>query len=246
MKRSPQICIIVPVFNEAKRLRVESYQDFLENNSYCHFIFVDDASQDSSFTFLQRLKEKFPKQVLIFKNPINLGKANTIYQGLILAQTWAPFAIVGYWDADLSTPLEEIPLLLTSILEKPQCILVMGSRRNTHENQIHPRFWRHIIGRGFATISSLLFSLPYYDTQCGAKLLHAPHAYSICHKPFISRWLVDIEIILRLQVSFPQGVIREIPVSSWVYQMGSSLKFLDIGKIINELRKVYIYYKYKK
>ena len=245
MKEPYPICIIIPVYNEEKRFKSLAFQEFIEKTPHIFFVFIDDASDDHSYLLIRNLHKKYPYQTATLKNVSNKGKANSIHKGFMYAKSWMEFNVIGYWDADLSTPLEEISLLLEALRNDPNCIVCMGSRKSTSENNIYRLHWRHLLGRGFTFVSSRLFALPFYDTQCGAKLIRTPFAYQVCEEPFVSRWLVDIEILLRLKDLYPEGKFCEVVLRSWTHQPGSKMRIKDLWKIIYEIRKVYIYFKNK-
>src|SRR5438132_292008 len=82
----------------------------------------------------------------------------------------ARWPIIGYWDADLSTPLDQVDRLLAALRDDPQCRLAMGSRVKRLGADIMRRPSRHILGRIFATFASGILGFGVYDSQCGAKL----------------------------------------------------------------------------
>ena len=77
---------------------------------------------------------------------------------------------IGYLDADLATPIEEIDNLLNIIKTDSKKEVVFASRIQLIGNEIKRNFFRHFIGRIFATCVSLLLKIKIYDTQCGAKI----------------------------------------------------------------------------
>ena len=77
------------------------------------------------------------------------------------------FEIIGYLDADLATPLEEIPYLLRFFDEEYEAVI--GSRVKRLGTQIHRKLPRHYMGRIFATLASVMLNIKAYDSQCGAK-----------------------------------------------------------------------------
>jgi hypothetical protein len=114
--------------------------------------------------------------------------------------------------------------------------MVCGSRVKRMGATIHRYAVRHIIGRVFATFISWSLRLPFYDTQCGAKLFLVEDVrQGIFEQPFLSRWLVDVEIIKRLQrhMGYEKSYIRiyEYPLSEWREVGQSRIKFSDMLKI---------------
>src|SRR5204862_482251 len=75
--------------------------------------------------------------------------------------------VVGYVDADLSTPVAEVARLLDE-MEQRGVAVVMGARVALLGTAIQRRALRHYLGRLFATAASIILGLPVYDTQCGA------------------------------------------------------------------------------
>jgi hypothetical protein len=69
--------------------------------------------------------------------------------------------------------------------------------------QIERSFVRHVLGRVFVTVASSLLKLYAYDTQCGAKLFRRDAVGSLFGGEFVSRWLFDIELYLRLRTLSP-------------------------------------------
>ena len=157
--------------------------------------------------------------------------------------------IVGYVDADLSTPVGEILRLLAE-LERRRAVVVMGARVALLGTTIRRQPHRHYLGRLFATAASVVLGLPVYDTQCGAKFFRAtPTLGGALATPFRSRWIFDVELAGRLLLGaggtppLRAGDFLEVPLQQWTDVSGSKLGALhmmraawDLVVIAGELR----------
>ena len=132
-------------------------------------LMVDDGSTDDTPLVIERLRQRHPRRVLTLRLGTNVGKAEAVRRGMQLAIRRRA-TLAGYWDADLATPLDAIPRLRSVLEERPELLLVMGSRVALLGREIRRRWRRHLLGRAFATAASCVLGLPVYDTQCGAKL----------------------------------------------------------------------------
>ena len=106
--------------------------------------------------------------------------------------------LVGFFDADLATPLGAIDDFLAVLRDRPEVEFVLGSRVMLMGRDIRRKATRHYFGRVFATAVSHALDLPVYDTQCGAKILRANAATAtLFDPPFRSPWIFDVELIAR-------------------------------------------------
>src|SRR5687768_8123769 len=102
------VCLVVPCYNEERRLDVPAFERFLEASPEVSFCFVNDGSRDRTQSVLNALQTAHESSVLAVDMPQNVGKAEAVRQGMLRAHGWKPFAFIGYWDADLATPLEAV------------------------------------------------------------------------------------------------------------------------------------------
>lgn len=239
-------CLVVPCYNEAERLSTDQFVSFANEHSSIHFCFVDDGSMDHTLEVIRNLCSKVDEQAFFLSLKKNSGKAEAVRQGMLLAIE-RNYDRVGYWDADLATPLNAILELNKILNEKPEADLVMGARVKLMGRKIVRREFRHYAGRVFATMASMVLRLPVYDTQCGAKLLRVrKHTKSVLEKPFISRWIFDVELIARLAAQWKQenpGTntqthIYEYPLHEWVDIVGSKIRLRDIVKTGIDIIKI--------
>ena len=241
--------IVVPCYNEEQRFPVSQFQMFLSAPpADVHFLFVNDGSRDGTLTVLRRLEAEFPALVSVLDQSRNMGKAEAVRSGMLAAIAKGT-SITGFWDADLATPLAEIPRLLTVLGDRPLVEMLLGSRVRLLGNSVHRKTFRHYSGRVFATLASLTLRLPVYDTQCGAKFFRVNYSLrEMLEQPFISRWIFDVELLARyLVIRRRQSTewdntspgIHEEPLHTWHDVDGSKLKPSDSIKAIGELYAIH-------
>lgn len=222
--------IVVPCYNEAKRLDRSAFTRFVDGSTGVRLLFVDDGSTDGTPHMLNGLCAARPDRIEWLRLSANRGKAEAVRVGMLSAiDRGAGYA--GYWDADLSTPLDVVGRFMQILDDTPWLELVMGSRVQLLGRRIERRPLRHYLGRVFATAASLTLGLKVYDTQCGAKLFRVtPGVAKLFVQPFVSRWTFDVEIIARMvrqrsgkRLAPAEEVIRECPLMEWRDVSGSKL-----------------------
>lgn len=232
-----KVTIIIPFYNEEKRIVLESFHQIFKNSSQYDFILVDDGSTDNTNTILGEFKNKFPN-LTILKLYKNVGKAEAI-RAAVLSISNTDF--IAYYDADLATPFSELDKLIQFSIQNPNYKMIMGARIKLIGNGVKRSLTRHYFGRIFATIvSQFVLKVAVYDTQCGAKVIDFETAKPIFSKPFISKWLFDVELLKRLQKSHNlKEVVKEIPLEKWEEIGSSKIKRTDFFKIPFELFQIY-------
>ncbi len=224
------IAIVIPCFNEEARLDLEEFSKFLSHSQGIRLIFVDDGSTDGTATMLTRLAELDPQRVEVLRLERNSGKAEAVRRGIQSALA-SPARYVGFWDADLATPLETIDRFREVLDRQPAVQMVIGSRVQLLGRQIERSPVRHYLGRVFATVVSIALGLRVYDTQCGAKLFRrSPDVEEVFREPFAAGWVFDVEILARLTALARRegrppldATIVEYPLEKWRHVAGSKL-----------------------
>lgn len=225
--------VVIPCYNEAARLKSEEFVAAVGAYPGVQFLFVDDGSRDGTDRVLEALAARDPGRLHWLKLEQNQGKAEAVRQGLVQALAM-PVDLVGFFDADLATPLGEIPLLAVPF-DDPDILMVMASRVAMLGRAIERSTWRHYTGRFFATFASLLLGLRVYDTQCGAKLFRRTDAVrEVFDRPFMSSWAFDVEILARLlrlerdqKIPAVTRAVVEVPLRQWTDVRGSKIGFTD-------------------
>ena len=238
--------IVVPCYNEASRLLGDEFSRFVSQNPEVHILFVDDGSTDATPARLNEIAGSNPKAFDVISEPSNRGKAEAVRRGMNQAfDAGARYA--GYWDADLATPLAEIPHFIATLDADPSLEALFGSRVQLLGRTIQRDAVRHYLGRVSATAISLTLGLPVYDTQCGAKLFRAsPDCRALFAEPFLTRWVFDVEILARMLEAQrasggpgPAETVREVPLSEWRDVAGSKVAPLDFFRCLQELVRIY-------
>jgi len=221
--------VVVPCFNEAKRLDTEAFLLGLREQPALEFLFVDDGSSDGTGRVVAEIVARCPERVHFERLATNSGKAEAVRLGLQRAFALGP-ECVGYLDADLATPVAELAPMADAF-EDSAVLMVLASRVALLGRDVRRSAWRHYGGRGFATAASLILGLKVYDTQCGAKLFrNCDPVRRLFERPFISSWAFDVEILARLlrleqagQVLPVTRSVVEVPVRRWSDVAGSKI-----------------------
>lgn len=234
------LTVVVPCYNEADRLDAAPLLAFIDGHADASFLLVNDGSSDGTAAVLDRLAAERPGRIRALQLAPNRGKAEAVREGLRDALA-AGADIVGFLDADLSTPPAQIDDLRAA-LARPGVQVAIGSRIGMLGYDIDRSAVRHYLGRVFATAASLILQARVYDTQCGAKLFRASPALSdALSAPFLSRWAFDVEFLGRLLIgspavpALPLSAIVEVPLPIWHDVKGSKLGLGGMARTVRDL-----------
>jgi glycosyltransferase involved in cell wall biosynthesis len=241
--------LVIPCYNEAARLPVAALRAFVDAEPTVDLLLVDDGSTDGTRAVLEGLATGSAGRIAMLGLDRNGGKAEAVRRGMLEGLARQPEAI-GYWDADLATPLEELARFVAVLEAQPAIQLVMGARVKLLGRAIERSLHRHYLGRVFATAASNALGLSVYDTQCGAKLFrHGPGLAELFETPFRSRWVFDVELLFRfghrLQrrgLGAPDGAIYELPLLTWHDVAGSKVRPRDFFRAFFELLSIRLAY----
>lgn len=222
--KSPDLSIIIPAFNESARIsptiqKILSYLSETYPNS--ELIVVDDGSTDNTKTIVEKVFADFPEmdaKVIRYEN--NRGKGYAVRKGL----TEAKANIALFSDADLSSPITELPKLIEPI--KNEDIDVAFGSRALDRSLIgtHQPWSREQSGKFFNLVVRVLTGMPFWDTQCGFKAFNMKKFRPLLELMQIDRFGFDVEF---LYVAYKNGLkLKEIPVR-WNDVEGSKISFLN-------------------
>lgn len=233
---APFLSVVIPAFNEAERLprTLDRLGTFLRAFGRGHeIVVVDDGSQDGT---AERARAA---GATVLRNDANRGKGHAVRRGMLEARGQLRLMT----DADLSTPIEELPRFLEKLAEGYD--VVIGSRAMAGANiEVHQPWFRENMGRLYNLFVRALALRGLGDTQCGFKLWSAAAARAAFADARLDGFSFDVEA---LYLARKRGYrIAEVPVT-WrndaatrVSLAGGSAAFPDLLRIrLNEWRGRY-------
>jgi dolichyl-phosphate beta-glucosyltransferase len=239
----PGLTVVIPCYNEAQRLDAGPLLQFATAGAGAALLFVNDGSTDDTGAVLADLAAQHPDRVRVLTMEANSGKAEAVRRGMRDALDGGA-TVVGYLDADLSTPPDELTRI-GAALARPGVEVAVGARVALLGTDIERNAMRHYLGRVFASLASVILQARIYDTQCGAKLFRAtPVLAAALSERFISRWAFDIELLGRMLAGagglapLPLDAIVEVPLQTWHDVKGSKLTPVAMGRTLLELGRI--------
>lgn len=241
-----QLTLVVPCFNETDRLDLAAFARFLSDVPQARVLFVDDGSSDGTRQMLEGFAANWSARASVLAQTENRGKAEAVRRGMLQA-CQGEIDLVGFWDADLATPLDAVLDLMGVLSRRTDIDWVLGARVQLLGRDIRRRAARHYLGRIFATAASVVLQMPVYDTQCGAKLFRvSADLREVISRPFVSRWVFDVEMLARLSKIRSRDSARpavesvfEFPLQQWYDVGGSKVRSGDFLKAAFELFRIW-------
>ncbi len=223
------LSVIIPAYNEEKRIEktlIKILAYLKKKEAKFEIIVVDDGSTDNTINKIIKVS----KDIIIIKNPCNMGKGYSVKSGMLHCK--GDYAL--FTDADLSTPIEEIEKFLAII---PEYDIILGSRRTKESNVVEKQTpWRIMAGNIFPFLVSFFINLKIKDTQCGFKLFNMKKSRKIFKKQKIFGFGFDVEILFLANKYNLK--IKEIGVE-WYNDSSSKVRlFKDSFSMLFELIKI--------
>lgn len=188
------LSVIVPAYDEARRLpeALSDLRCYLDaRGEEYELIVVDDGSRDGTGDLVRERCTQWP-QLRLIALPDNRGKGAAVRAGMLDSR--GELRLIT--DADLSTPMTELPKLTAMI--QGRTAIAIGSRALPESQvEVHQPRRREVMGRTYNRLLQLLVLPGLHDTQCGFKLFTAEAAVA-CFTPLrTERFGFDAEVLLR-------------------------------------------------
>jgi len=242
--------IVVPCYNEAGRLDLMSFNKFLNQKKNYTICFVNDGSSDNTLEILKSFQAGRESRIHIYDAPRNNGKAEAIRSGVnyMLENTGA--ANIGFMDADLATGFDDYENLVDSLTDNIDTDgMVIGSRTRVNTANIQRTAFRSASSNIFNIIIQWIIGLKVNDTQCGAKVFTRNTANTLFQKAFISKWLFDIELLMRMRNKYGKQTMlkkfKEVSLSKWSEIEGSKITAKDALQFPIQLIRIALNYNFK-
>jgi dolichyl-phosphate beta-glucosyltransferase len=218
----PAISVVIPCFNEAARIGetiCATLEYLLHVSPESELIIVNDGSTDTTSKIAEEKLAGAKIETRLLENFPNGGKGAAVRKGLLDARK--PIGL--FFDADLSTPLEETPKLIEPIA-RGDVDVAFGSRALDRSLIGHHQPWRREqAGRIFNLLVRLATGLPFWDTQCGFKAFRLDVCRPVLQSARVDGFAFDVELLFLAKRAGLR--LREIPVR-WNHAQGSKVHFL--------------------
>lgn len=211
----PELSVVIPTYNEEWRIlpTVGAIASHVSSMGIpWELIVADDGSTDSTVELIQAL-DLVNLRLLIAES--NGGKGSAVRRGFKAAQG----DYVLFADADQSTPIEQLDLLLNEI-HSGNADIAIGSRAAGGATVRSKGTVRKLASWGLSTLIQLLYPLRIEDTQCGFKLFSGEAARTLFDLQLIDGFSFDLEV---LYLAHRLGYrVVEVPVE-WIDAPGSTV-----------------------
>jgi dolichyl-phosphate beta-glucosyltransferase len=221
---------VIPAYNEAERLpqTIEKIKRYLAEQASFELIVVDDGSSDET---AERAARAIGALGSVIRLGRNRGKGHAVRRGM-LAATGARRLMS---DADLSTPIEDLPKLM-SRLDAGADVAIASRALEDSRIEIHQPSYRENVGRLFNAVVQVFVVSGIRDTQCGFKLFTAEAASLIFGAARLDGFAFDVEALYlakRAGLAVSEvGVTWRNDEATRVTTLRGVIAFLDVARVV--------------
>lgn len=231
MEQKPFLSLIIPAYNEEKRLPIciEKLVKYIQTREEpVEVLLVENGSTDRTLDMAMEYQKQYPWLQVFHEE--KAGKGNAVRKGMLRAHgEYRMFA-----DVDFAMPIEYIDQFIPPELENFD--LSIASREADGSIQKNDPWIRRLSSRIFNIVIELLLRLHIRDTQCGFKCFTAQAAEKIFRIQTVDGWAFDVEV---LTIARHYGfTIAEVPVTI-IYEEGSKVKLWSaVPKMLRDIFRI--------
>lgn len=234
MSEMPYLSIVVPAYNEARRLppTLEKMAEFFGKLGRPYeVLIIVERSADGTLEIAAR----FAAQQAHFQaidNAVQRGKGYAVRSGLLRARG----EFVFYMDADLSVPLAAVPAFLARFESDPSVDVLLGNRQHAMSRITRRQSWlRRTMGQTFNRILKRCDLASLHDTQCGFKAFRRTAAREIFSRQTLDGFAFDVEVLLLAEKLGCK--VADLPVE-WINSPESKVRIVrdSLGMLRDTLR----------
>jgi len=236
----PDLSVIIPTYNEAANIgaTTESVVAWLDTQDMTwEVLLVDDGSTDDTLEIERQLVTAHTGVRTLAFTP-NHGKGYVVRQGMLAAKG----DVRLFLDADYSTPIEELDLLLPPL--RGDADIAIGTRRTADARiETKPPFHRYFLGEVYIRMTSLLLGSRISDFNCGFKAFRAEAAERLFALQRRNDWSFDAEALVlaeRLGYTIAEAPVRgaHVQATSKVHPVRDGIRsFLALLAIWWDLKR---------
>lgn len=179
--------MVIPAYNEEHRLPATLsavLAHLRDRGRPFEVVVADDGSSDAT----ARIARAAGPEVRVLCLP-HRGKGAAVRDGVLASCG----GLVLVTDADLSTPIEEVDLLVAAL---ERCEVAIGSRNVAGARvAVRQRLDRRLMGRVFNLLVRALLLPGLHDTQCGVKLFRRDVAVAVFRRCRSDGFAFDVEAL---------------------------------------------------
>ncbi len=222
------LTLVLPAYNEAQRIgpALDELFAYLDDPgtasqlpAHIRILVVDDGSTDrTAHLVLDRAEASRPESAACRLELLRVahgGKGAAVRAGMLAATG----DLVVFADADMATPPDQIPLLVSAL---GSADVVLGSRIQPDGSDMRATQppYRRLLGRIFHGIAALWVVGPIQDTQCGFKGFRLAAAREVFGRQRVTSIVFDVELIyLARRLGYRMAIV---PIR-WADRRGSRM-----------------------
>jgi dolichyl-phosphate beta-glucosyltransferase len=230
----PRLSIIIPAYNEERRLpaNLARLDEFVRaSDRDIEVLAVENGSTDCTAEVVAEHMRTMPYlRLLQVPKP---GKGGAVRAGMLAATG----DHLMFCDADFSMPISEIDKF-TALLDVGVPI-VIASRELATSKRHHEPAERHVMGRVFNRFVQFFIVHGIDDTQCGFKAFQRPVARDLFGMQRIGGWGFDVEV---LYLAKRRGYRVQQLAIDWYYDSDSRVRHLSATlSMVGEVMRIRLY-----